>query len=174
MAHLNKAIDEVRAQEAKELKAKGYEPVLTKTRWLLLKRPENLTEKQDTKLADLLQYNLRSIRSYLLKEEFQLFWQYTSPYWAGAFLDKWCTRTLRSKIEPMKKVAKMLRRHRPLLLNWFRAKKRFSSGIVEGFNTKAKLTTRKAYGFRTYHAAEIALYHALGALPVPDTTHKFF
>jgi len=56
----------------------------------------------------------------------------------------------------------MLRRHRPLLLNWFRAKKQFSSGIVEGFNTKAKLTTRKAYGFRTYRAAEIALYHALG------------
>jgi hypothetical protein len=64
--------------------------------------------------------------------------------------------------------------HRPLLLNWFRAKKQFSSGIVEGFNNKAKLTTRKAYGFRTYHAAEIALYHALGALPVPETTHEFF
>ena len=76
MAHLSKAIDEVRAQEARELKAKGYEPILTKTRWLLLKRPENLTDKQDTKLAELLQYNLSSIRSYLLKEEFQLFWEY--------------------------------------------------------------------------------------------------
>ena len=174
MVHLSKAIDEVRAQEAKELKDKGYAPVLTKTRWLLLKRPENLTQTQDTKLSELLQYNLRSIRSYLLKEEFQLFWSYTSPYWAGQFLDKWCTKTMRSKIEPMKKVAKMLRRHRPLMLNWFRAKKQFSSGIVEGFNTKAKLTTRKAYGFRTYHAAEIALYHALGALPVPKATHEFF
>jgi len=81
---------------------------------------------------------------------------------------------MRSKIDPMKKVAKMLRRHRPLLLNWFRAKKQFSSGIVEGFNTKEKLTTRKAYGYRTYHAAEIALYHALGALPAPKTTHEFF
>ena len=90
------------------------------------------------------------------------------------FLDKWCTKTMLSKIEPMKRVARMLRRHRPLLLNWFRAKKQFSSGIVEGFNTKAKLTTRKAYGFRTYHAAEIALYHTLGALPVPKTTHVFF
>jgi len=174
MAHLSKAIDEVRAQEARELKEKGFEAVLTKTRWLLLKRPENLTDKQETKLADLLRYNLRSIRSYLLKEEFQLFWLYSSPYWAGQFLDKWCTKTMRAKIDPMKKVAKMLRRHRPLLLNWFRAKKQFSSGIVEGFNTKAKLTTRKAYGFRTYHAAEVALYHALGALPVPETTHEFF
>jgi transposase len=83
---------------------------------------ENLTNNQESKLAELLQYNLRSIRSYLLKEEFQLFWQYVSPYWAGVFLDKWCTKTMRSKIEPMKKVAKMLKRHRSLLLNWFRVK----------------------------------------------------
>ncbi len=174
MTHLSKAMDEVRAQEARELKEQGYEPVLTKTRWLLLKKPENLTSTQGSKLAELLQYNLKSIRSYLLKEEFQLFWQYTSPYWAGVYLDKWCTKTMRSKIEPMKRVARMLRRHQPLLMNWFKAKKQFSSGIVEGFNTKAKLTTRKAYGFRTYHAAEIALYHTLGVLPVPETPHKFF
>lgn len=174
MAHLSKAIDEVRAEEARKLQENGYEPVLTKTRWLLLKRPENLTAKQESKLADLLQYNLKTIRSYLLKEEFQLFWSYKSPYWAGRFLDKWCTKAMRSKIEPMKKRARMLRKHRALLLNWFRAKGKFSNGIVEGFNTKAKLTTRKAYGFRTYHAAETALYHALGALPVPKTTHVFF
>lgn len=174
MAHLSKAIDEVRAQEAKKLSQDGYEPVLTKTRWLLLKRPENLTEKQESRLATLLKYNLKSVRSYLLKEEFQLFWQYKSPYWAGQFLDKWCTKTMRSQIEPMKKVARMLRNHRPLLMNWFRAKGLYSSGIVEGFNNKAKLTTRKAYGFRTYKAAEIALYHALGALPIPKLTHEFF
>ncbi len=174
MSHMSKAIDEVRARETRTLKEQGYEPVLSKSRWLLLKRPEHLTDKQESKLAQLLHYNLKSIRSYLLKEEFQFFWEYTSPYWAGRFLDQWCTQTMRSQIEPMKKVAKMLRRHRPLLLNWFRAKKQFSSAIVEGFNTKAKLTTRKAYGFRTYHGAEIALYHALGALPVPETTHEFF
>jgi len=174
MAKMNKAIDEVRAQEARQMARDGYEPVLKKTRWLLLKRPENLTEKQDTKLAELLQYNLKSVRAYLLKEEFQFFWEYISPYWAGQFLDKWCTKTMRSKIEPMKKVAKTLRAHRVLLLNWFKAKRQISAGVVEGFNNKAKLTTRKAYGFKTYHAAEIALYHALGALPGPKTTHKFF
>jgi len=51
-------------------------------------------DKQETKLADLLRYNLRSIRKYPLKEEFQLFWQYTSTNWAGEFLDKWRTKTL--------------------------------------------------------------------------------
>ncbi len=174
MTYLSKAIDEVRAQETRTLKEKGLEPVLTKSRWLLLKRPENLNEKQESKLAELVQYNLKTIRSYLLKEEFQLFWHYVSPYWAGQFLDKWCTKAMRSKIEPMKKVARMLRRHKPLLMNWFKAKGSFSSGIVEGFNNKAKLTTRKAFGFRTYYAAETALFHTLGALPVPETTHKFF
>jgi transposase len=173
MAHLNKAIDEVRAQETKALKAKGYEPVLTKSRWLLLKRPENLTDKQEIKLRDMLQYNLSSVRAYLLKEEFQFFWDYLSPYWAGRFLKRWCTKVMRSRIEPMKKVARMLRGHHALMLNWFRAKGQLSSGIVEGFNTRAKLVSRKAFGFRTYHAAEIALYHALGDLPEPEFTHRF-
>lgn len=173
VAHLSKAIDQVRAEEAKDLKAKGYEPVLTKTRWLLLKRPENLTANQETRLADLLRYNLRSVRAYLLKEELQLFWEYVSPAWAGRFLDGWCKKVMRSRLDPMKKVARMLRSHRELLLNWFRAKGEISSGIVEGFNNKAKLTTRRAYGFRTFRAAEVALYHALGNLPQPETTHRF-
>jgi len=173
VAHLSKAIDQVRAEEAKDLKAKGYEPVLTKTRWLLLKRPENLTANQETRLADLLRYNLRSVRAYLLKEELQLFWEYVSPTWAGRFLDGWCKKVMRSRLDPMKKVARMLRSHRELLLNWFRAKREISSGVVEGFNNKAKLTTRRAYGFRTFRAAEVALYHALGNLPQPETTHRF-
>lgn len=173
MAHLSKAIDEVRAGEVKALKAKGYNPVLKRSRWLLLKRPENLTLAQESKLADLLRYNLRSVRSYLLKEDFQLFWEYVSPAWAGRFLDGWCTRTMRSRLEPMKKVARMLRAHRELLLNWFRAKGTISGGTVEGFNNKARLTTRKAFGFRTFRAIEVALYHTLGSLPEPESTHRF-
>ncbi len=173
-AHLSQAIDEVRAHEVRELKAQGEEPVLTQTRWLLLKRPERLTEKQSGRLADLLRHNLKTVRAYLLKEDFQFFWTYRSPYWAGRFMDRWCSATLHSQIEPMKRVARMLRGHRDLLLNWFRAKGQLSSGVVEGFNAKAKLTTRKAYGFRTFHAQEVALYHALGALPIPQFTHRFF
>jgi transposase len=173
MAHMGKAIDEVRAQEAKALKARGYEAVLSKARFLLLKRPENLSETQEVRLAELLRYNLRCVRAYLLKEEFQLFWTYVSPYWAGKFLDRWCTKTMRSKIEPMKKVARMLRTHRQLLLNWFRARGQVSSGVVEGFNNKAKLISKRAFGFRTFRAVEIALYHGLGALPEPAFTHKF-
>ena len=174
VAHINKAIDEVRAAEAKEIASKGYVPVLKKSRWLLLKRHENLSDKEDISLATLLQYNLKTVRSYLLKEDFQFFWEYRSAYWAGLFLDRWCTRAMRSRIEPMKKVAWMLRRHKELILNWFRAKKEFSSGVVEGLNAKAKLTTRKAYGFKSFKTLELALYHNLGALPQPIETHELF
>jgi transposase len=173
MKKLNEAIDEVRAEEARRLKQEGYEPVLKHSRWCLLKRPENLTEKQTVKLDELLKYNLRSVRAWLLREDFQRFWDYSTPGWAARFLDEWCRRTMRSKLEPMKKVARMLRRHEALLLNWFRAQKAISAGIVEGFNNKAKLTTRKAYGFRTFPAIEVALYHQLGNLPEPKLTHEF-
>ena len=173
MAHLNKAIDEIRAKEARQLRARGQAPVLAKTRWLLLRRPEHLTGEQLPRLAQLLAYNLKAVRAYLLREEFQFFWGYQSALWAGKFLDRWCTQTMRSRLAPMQKVARMLRRHRPLLLNWFRAKGTISSGAVEGFNNKAKLTMRRAYGFRTFRAFELALYHTLGDLPQPEGTHRF-
>lgn len=173
MSQVGKAIDKVRAQEVKQLKAKGEEPVLTHSRWCFLKRPENLSDKQTVKLKELLALNLKTVRAYLLKEDLQRFWSYITPGWAGRFLDEWCQRTLRSRIDPMKKVAKMLRNHRGLLLNWFRVKDRIALGAVEGFNNKAKLTTKKAYGFRSYEVVKIALYHTLGDLPQPTVTHKF-
>ena len=171
--HMNKAIDEVRADEARRMKREGHDPILKHSRWCLLKRPSKLTEKQEMKLADLLRYNLKTVRSYLLKEDFQFFWDYVSPAWAGKFMDGWCRRALRSKIEPMKKVARMLRSHRELLLNWFRAKGEISGAVVEGYNNRAKLTTRKAFGFRTFEAVQVALYHTLGSLPEPEWTHRF-
>jgi transposase len=80
---------------------------------------------------------------------------------------------MRSRIAPLKKVARTLRKHEDLLLNWFRAEGTVSSGVVEGFNNKAKLTMRRSYGFRTEQGIEIALFHALGELPQPKFTHEF-
>ena len=177
MRNMNVAIDEVRRAEAAQMKRDGYEPILMKARWCLLKRPENLTENQEIKLKELLdynlKYNLKSVRAHLLRELFQQFWDYVSPAWAGKFLDAWCTKAMRSKLEPMKKVAKSLRRHRHLILNWFRAKGTISAGVVEGSNGVVKLTTRKAFGFRTAKGIEIALFHVLGKLPEPESTHRF-
>jgi transposase len=174
-AKMNKAIDEVRAKETHALKllAKGAKVILTHSRWCLLKRPENLNENQATKLKDLLLYNLKSIRAYLLKEEFQLFWEYVSPAWAEKFLDQWCKKVMRSRLEPMKKIARMIRTHKPLILNWFEARDEVSLGAVEGLNNKLKASIRTAYGFRTAKAIKIMLYHKLGALPEPQLTHRF-
>jgi transposase len=171
---LSKAVDTVRRQEVRALRERGQQAVLTKTRWLLLKRRENLTDHQHARLRDLVRINLRSVRAYLLKEHFNGFWTYLSPWWAGRFLDRWTTQAMRSRLPPFKTFATTLRKHRELLLNWFRARGAFAHGATEGFNNKARITTRKAYGFRTYEHAETALYHALGDLPEPPwLTHRF-
>ncbi len=174
VARLNKALDEVRASEHKKMKEDGYEPLLTKARWPLLKNAENLKSYEKVKLRHLIQYNLKSIRCYFLKEDFRQLWTYVSPTWSGKFIDSWTRRVMLSKIEPMKREAKTIRRHKLLILNYFKAKKTFSSGIVEGLNNKVKLTMRKSYGFRTSKAIKIALYHNLGKLPEPPGTHRFF
>ena len=88
-------------------------------------------------------------------------------------MDRWCTKVMRSRIEPMKEIARTLRNHRGLILNWFKARYVISLGAVEGFNNKVKVVTRKAYGFRTFTGVEVALYHTLGDLPEPIVTHRF-
>ena len=77
--------------------------------------------------------------------------------WAGKFIDQWCSKALRSRIDPVKKFARTVRNHRELLLNYFRARKEFSSGVIEGLNNKAKVTMRKAYGYRSFRIAELTI-----------------
>ena len=174
MQLMSQAIDQTRRDEVRQLRAKGKDAALTKTRWVLLKRKRNLTGKQRVRLRELLQWNLRTVRTYLLKEDFQHFWTYKAV-WAGRrFLKEWTRQAMRTQNEHIKKFARTLRKHEPELLNWFRARGQFAAGATEGFNNKARITTRKAYGFRTYKHAEIALYHDLGNLPEPEwLTHRF-
>ena len=172
---LGKAIDKIRATEVKQLAKEGYDnEVLKNTKYCFLKNEENLTEKQKMKLADVLQYDLKSVRAYLLKESFQLLWNYKSAYWAEWYLNKWCARAMRSRLEPIKTFVRTLRRHQPLIMNWFKAQKAYSSGMVEGLNRKINLVTRKSYGFRNYEIMKLALFLTMGELPEPDFAHRFF
>ena len=166
------ALEKIRAEESRELKKAGYEEVLKHSRWCLLKRKENLTSKQTVKLSELLKQNLRSVKAYLMREDFNRFWTYRSATWASKFLRKWCTRANQTNIEPMQALAKMLRKHEGLLLNWFESKG-LSSGVVEAFNDKAKLTMRKAYGFKEFETIQVALYHQLANLPEPKSAHRY-
>lgn len=174
MQLMSKAIDKTRRDEVRSLRASGQQPYLTKTRWLLLKRSKNLKRSERGRLRELVTINLRTVRAYLLKEQFQRFWRYRSVAAATRFLEEWTRLAMRSRVEPIKTFARTLREHRYELQNWFIARGAFAAGATEGFNNKARITTRKAYGFRTYEHAEIALYHALGALPEPPwLTHRF-
>jgi len=174
--HLNRAVDEVRRGESSRLRAaagKGKAQRLKHMRWSLLRRGSRVRGRARQKLNALLVSKLATARAWELKETFFHFWKYRSVPWARSFLDYWCYRALRSRLEPMKRVARMLRAHEELLMNWFRAKGEISSGTVEGLNNKIRVVTRRSYGFRTYKAMEIALYHNLGRLPEPESTHEF-
>ena len=173
--HLNQAVDQVRRAESSRLQAvsKAAAQQLKHTRWTLLRRGSRVRGRARQKLQALLASKLQTARAWELKETFAHFWKYRSLTWAGAFLDYWTWRAMRSHLEPMKKVARMLRSHEELILNWFRAKGEISTGAVEGLNNKIRVVTRRSYGFRTYKAMEIALYHTLGRLPEPESAHRF-
>ena len=171
--HLNQAVDEVRRAESTRLKGQPLAQRLKKLRWKLLRKGSTVRGQAKVKLEGLLASKLATGRAWDLKEAFQHFWTYRSPVWAGSFLDYWTQRAMRSRLEPLKKVARMLRSHEPLILNWFKAKGEIATGATEGLNNKIRVVTRRAYGFRTYKAMEIALYHNLGKLPEPPITHEF-
>ena len=116
-------------------------------RWAFLKHRRTWTNSQRRRRRDLEASALRTMRAFILVEAFQHFWTYCSPTWAGRFLDGWCKSVMRSRLEPLKKVARTLRAHRSLLLNYFQARKQHSSGGVEGLNNKVKLTLKRAYVF---------------------------
>jgi len=173
--HLNQAVDQVRRTESLRLRTASTQKAkhLKHMRWPLLRRGSRVRGRAREKLNALLSSKLATARAWELKEVFAYFWKYQSVIWAGAFLDYWCERAMRSRLEPMKKVARMLRSHEELILNWFRAKGEISTGAVEGLNNKIRVVTRRSYGFRTYKAMEIALYHTLGRLPEPESAHRF-
>ena len=168
--HLLKAVDQVRRDEARELKKTNPE-LLKRTRYIWLKNPENLTDRQRSRLGHLEKLNLRSNRAYLLKESFREFWNYKRKGWARRFLKKWFWWATHSRLQPMRDFAWMLRRHEEGILAYF--DERISNGAVEGMNNKAKVVSHRSYGFRTAATYITALYHCLGNLPEPELVHRF-
>lgn len=172
--NLGEALDQIRRAESHALARAGLAPLLKKLRWTLLKHRRHWSTKERRRMRELLGSGLRSLRAFLLIESFEHFWTYNSPTWADKFLKGWSRRVARSRLAPLQRVAKSLIKHRPLLLNYFIARKEYSSGVVEGLNNKLKLTLKKSYGFRTDLARKVALYHTLAHLPEPKLTHSFF
>lgn len=168
--HLLEAVDTVRKQEACELK-KTNPDLLKRTRYIWLKNPENLTDKQRARLGYLEKLNLRCNRAYLLKESFRELWGYLTKGWARRFLKKWFWWATHSRLKPMRDFAWLLRRHETDILNYFDL--RIDNGAVEGMNNKAKVVSHRCYGFRKAQTYITALYHCLGNLPESQLVHRF-
>jgi transposase len=169
---LNEAVDAVRREEAAKLRKQGVD-LLKGMKYVFLRRNEHLTDSQARSLNAVLNKRLATARAYQWKEKFDVFWQMESTASARTFLRRWCKGAVRSRLKPMKKFVKTMRAHEDLLMNWFEAKKKFSSGAVEGMNRKVNLITRKSYGYRSYDVLKISLFHTLGHLPEPERTHRF-
>jgi transposase len=162
--HLNEAVDGVRLELWRKLTGKertGFKG----TRWLLLKNPWNLNDNQKERLSTLVRWNSPLVRAWYLKEVFQLFWNYKQPWRAEQHLTKWIRAAMRSKLEPFKKFARMLRSHLDGILPW--TKIRLSNGAVEGMNNKIKSISHRSFGFRTAENFIANIYHCCARLPLP-------
>jgi transposase len=167
---LTEAVDKVRRQEVSDKKAEHRE-VLAGTRYIWLKNPWNLTDKQKATLDFLETLNLNIHRAYLLKESFRDFWQSASREKAAKFMEHWFSLAMESKIKPIQDFALLLKRHEDNILSYFDMP--ISNGAVEGLNNKAKVISHRAYGFRSAKNYILNLYHCMGDLPMPASLHRF-
>ena len=145
--YLNDAVDQVRRAEHKRLRARG-DSSLTGTKYDWLRSLPDKRCAQAVALRDLYQANLKTSRAWALKESFAAFWDYRYPKSAERFFDAWTTRAMRSRIEPIKSVVKMLRRHRAGLVNY--AKHRITNAAAEGFNSIIQTIKANARGFSSF------------------------
>ena len=122
--------------------------VLKGSRWLLLKRPENLKEKNNERqrLQEALELNAPLATAYYMKEDLRQIWNQPDKQTAARVLDGWIKQAQASAIQPLMKMGKTLAKYRFGILNWYDHP--ISSGPLEGTNNKIKTLKRQAYGFR--------------------------
>lgn len=145
--YLGEAVDAVRKQEHRSLSQAGSSP-LTGSKWAWLKRYPDGRSAEAVAFRDLNQLNLKTSRAWRIKETFIQFWVYQYTGAAKRFFDAWSNNAMRSRLEPIKKVVKMLRRHETGLLNYSRH--RICNACAEGFNSAIQLIKANARGFRNF------------------------
>jgi transposase len=145
--YLGKAVDTVRKQEHSCLSQAGTSP-LTGSKYAWLKTYADGRSAEAVSFRALNQLNLKTSRAWRIKETFTQFWSYHYTGSAKRFFDAWSNNAMRSRLEPIKKVVKMLRRHETGLLNYSRH--RISNACAEGFNSAIQLIKANARGFRNF------------------------
>jgi transposase len=168
--HLLNAVNDVRKQEAERLK-ETEQDLLKGTRYIWLKNPWNLTDKQKQRLSYLEKLNLKINRAYLLKELFRQIWTYHSRSEAKQFLDHWFWKATHSRLKPIRDFAWLLRDHEEGVLAY--SDLPIDNGAVEAMNNNAKSISHRARGYRSPKTFSTLLLHCLGNLKMPDCVHRF-
>ena len=160
-SHMNKAVDQTRRTEHKELMATGDDALKGK-RYLFLYNPEGFSASQSQDFEELLKVNLKAGRAWAYTELFTEFWQQPDRESGKRFIIEWCAKVRRSRLGQMKKVAAMLERHLDGLLNYFAS--RLTNALCEGFNSRIQQLKTAARGFRSFANYRTRIFFFLGSL----------
>jgi transposase len=156
-SHLSKAVDEVRREESKH-----HRDLLKNTRYMWLKRPKNLTDRQRDLLDELLAQPLETVRAYTLSQQFDSFYELDDPDTAEEYLRRWITEVDASGLEPLQKFARMLEDHWLGVIRWHHSQ--VSNGLLEGLNSLIQAAKRRARGYRTNRNFITMIYLIVGKL----------
>ena len=156
MNQLNKAIEQVRWEEQRENKA------LTRSRFLWLKNPKNLTAEQAARLQALKRLDLRTARAYQIKLALARFWEIANPAEAISYLKRWYFWATHSRLQPVIHAARTIKNYWQGVVNFLDA--RVTNGMVEGLNSKIKTAMKRAYGFKQVGYLRTIIYLVTGRL----------
>lgn len=163
--HLSEAVDKVRRQENKQLRAAGDERLVgTKYDWL--RNPDNFEQDDWQAFQQLRHSALKTARAWAIKEQVMVLWDYTYEKSATNFFDRWYNWAIRSRLEPVKKVARMMKKRLPNILTYL--KHRITNAMSEGINSKIQWIKYTARGFRNFENFRTAIYFHCGGL---DLSH---
>lgn len=170
MRHVVEAVDKVRKQEHRRLMQAG-DNTLTKSKYLWLTNPANMTDKAKARFAELKTAELKTGRAWALKEALRELWGYKSETWATKFWKRWYFWATHSRLAPMIAAAKLIARHLPNVLTYFTH--RITNAVAEGLNSKIATVQKRACGYRNPNHFKIAVYFHCGGLNLyPDAvTH---
>jgi transposase len=161
VSHLGKAVDEVRRAEHKKLAAAG-DLSLAKTRYIWLRNSANLDGDDAATLDVLRDLHLKTGRAWMLKETAMDIWRYVRRGHGVKAWTVWIQRAIRSRLEPLKKVARMIRQHLCGIVNAMALKT--TNAISESVNAKVQRIKRAACGFRNRERFRNAILFHLGGL----------
>jgi len=159
--HMNEAVTDVRVREHKRLLAAG-DDTLKGTQQLWLYGMENVPARYSVRFDEIKTLNLQTSRAWALKEVFRSFWLCDTVKEAQRYFDKWYSWAIRSRLEPVKKVARMCKNHLGNVLTFF--EHRLTNGPIEGLNNKIQGLIKKAYGYRNKERFKTDIFFHLGGL----------